>query len=151
MEGSDAPGEGLRLFSNLGRYGEDGWRGSNRPLGAMALGHQHGGCHCSAARGGWSSTPSLPEVWWLELFGVKWCGDIGDTHPGFNRGGGWLQGGWRRWLNLLGLQRCRTALLVILQPQGWVPKLPRSLLKILPQSNCFGRRWIGACDDCFEF
>jgi hypothetical protein len=36
MEGSDPPGEGVRLFSNLGRYGEDGRRGSNRPLGAAA-------------------------------------------------------------------------------------------------------------------
>jgi hypothetical protein len=27
MEGSDPPGEGVRLFSNLDRYGEDGQRG----------------------------------------------------------------------------------------------------------------------------
>jgi hypothetical protein len=88
MEGSDPPGEVVRLFSNLDRYGEDGQRGSNWPLGAVALGHRHGGCHCSAARAGRSSALSLPGVWQLELFGLKRCRDIGDTHPGFNRGGG---------------------------------------------------------------
>jgi hypothetical protein len=153
MEGSDPPGKGVSLFSNLSHYGEDGQKRSNRLLGAAALGHRHGGCHCNAARAGRSSIPSLPDVWRLELFGLKWCGDIGDTHPspGFNHGEGWLQGCWRRWLNLPGIRQHCTALLEILQPQGWVPKLPRSLLKILPWSNCFRRRWIGACDDCFEF
>jgi hypothetical protein len=24
-------------------------------------------------------------VWRLELYSLKRCGDIGDTHPGFNR------------------------------------------------------------------
>jgi hypothetical protein len=36
MEGSDPPGEGVRLFSNLDRYGEDGQRGSNWSLGEAA-------------------------------------------------------------------------------------------------------------------
>jgi hypothetical protein len=88
MEGSDPPGEGVRLFSNLGYYGEDGRRGSNRLLGATAPGHRHGGSHCNAAQAGRSSAPSLLGVWRLELFGLKQCRDIGDTHLGFNRGGG---------------------------------------------------------------
>jgi hypothetical protein len=36
MEGSDPPGEGVHLFSNLDRYGEDGQRGSKWPLGEAA-------------------------------------------------------------------------------------------------------------------
>jgi hypothetical protein len=91
--------KGILCF-NLSRYGVDGWRGSDWPLGATALGHQRGGYHCYAARAGWSSTPSLLGVWRVESFGLKWCGDIEDTHPRFNRGGEWLQGGWQRQLNL---------------------------------------------------
>jgi hypothetical protein len=36
---------------------------------------------------GQSSTPSLPGVWRLELFVLKLCEGIGDTHPRFNHGG----------------------------------------------------------------
>jgi hypothetical protein len=121
MEGSDAPGEGVRLFSNLGHYEEDGQRGSTQSLGAVVLGHWHNGCHCNTARAGQSSTPRLLKVRQLELVCLKWCGDIGDTHPGFNRGGGWLQGGWQHRLNLPGLWRHRTALHEILRPKDGFP------------------------------
>jgi hypothetical protein len=51
---------------------------------------------------GRNSSPSLPRVWRLKLFGLKWYKDIKDTHPRFNRGEQWLQGGRRRQLDLLG-------------------------------------------------
>jgi hypothetical protein len=40
MKGSDPLGKGAHLYFNLGRYEEDGQRGSNRPLGAAVLGHR---------------------------------------------------------------------------------------------------------------
>jgi hypothetical protein len=51
MKGSDPIGKGAHLYSNLGRYGENGQRGSNRPLrGGWAEGIQ------PAVRGGGAGT-----------------------------------------------------------------------------------------------
>jgi hypothetical protein len=76
----------VRLFFNLIRYGEDGRRGSNWPLGVVALGHQHDDRHCSIARASRSSALRLPRVWRLELFGLTMRG-----HRGYSP---WVQS-WR--------------------------------------------------------
>jgi hypothetical protein len=94
MCGSDSMKRRGILCFNLSRYTVDGWRGSDRPLGVAVLGHRCDDCHCCTAQASRSSAPSLPKVGRLESFG------IGDTHPRFNRGGEWLQGGWQWWLNL---------------------------------------------------
>jgi hypothetical protein len=86
-------------------------------------------------------------VWRQDFFGLKQCGDIGDTHPGFNVVGDDFMVADDGGLNFPGFD-------------GMAWPHPRSsgskdgfasFLKILPQSNCFGRQRIGACDDCLGF
>jgi hypothetical protein len=125
MCGSDSMKRRGTLCFNLSRYGVDGWRGSDRPLGAATLGHRRGVCHWCTARTGRSSAPSLSGVWRLESSSLKWCRGIRDTHPRFNRGGEWLQGGGRRHLNLPGFDGVARP---YLRPSGPKDGFPRFLV-----------------------
>jgi hypothetical protein len=74
----------VRASYNLSHTSEIGrWRAVSPPQ-MMALGHQCGGCPRCAAR---PSRAPLRAPWGVAasiFLGLKRCGDIVDTHPGFN-------------------------------------------------------------------
>jgi hypothetical protein len=88
--------------SNLSRTREIRWRRAVSLTRGVGAGTPVRWLPSLRRTAGRSSALSLPMVWRLESFGLKWCRGIWDTHPRFNHGGEWLQGGRQRWLNLLG-------------------------------------------------
>jgi hypothetical protein len=75
--------EPIRAGYNLSRTSEIGrWRAVSLPRTA-ALGHRCGGFPRCAARLVGAPRGVVASVFLV----LKWCGDIGDTHPGFNVAG----------------------------------------------------------------
>jgi hypothetical protein len=97
--GSDSTWLNRYKPSNLSRTSEIGWRRAASPTWGDDAGTPALRLPSLRRTTGRSSSPSLPRVWQLESFSLKWCRGIGDTHPRFNPGGEWLQGGGRWWLD----------------------------------------------------
>jgi hypothetical protein len=84
IDGPDLMAEPVRAGYNLSRSHEIGrWRAVSPPRMAV-LGHQRGGYPRCAVR--LAGAPlRAPQGTAIRVFlGLKRCGDIGDTYPGFN-------------------------------------------------------------------
>jgi hypothetical protein len=147
MDDPDLVTEPVWAGSNFSRMSEIGRRRAASPTRGGGVGTPVRWLPSLRPMAGRCSALCLTRVWRLESFGLKWCGGIGDTHPRFNCGGEWLQGGGRWWLGLYSFDGSAWS-----HPRPSDPKDGfSSFLEILPWSNCF-RRWrIGACDARFEF
>jgi hypothetical protein len=76
--------EPVRAGYNLSCTSEIGWwRAVSLPQ-TVAMGHRCGGCPRYAARLAGALLRAPQGVAASIFLGLKWCGDIGDTHPGFN-------------------------------------------------------------------
>jgi hypothetical protein len=87
IDGPDLMAEPVQAGYNLSRTREIGrWRAVSPPRMA-ALGHWCGGCPRCAARLVEAPLRAPRGTAVSAFLGLKWCGDIGDTHPGFNVAG----------------------------------------------------------------
>jgi hypothetical protein len=79
--------EPVQAGYNLSRTGEIGWWRAVSPPRTVALGHWRGGCPRCATR--MAGAPlRAPRGTAVRVFlGLKWCGYIEDSHPGFNVAG----------------------------------------------------------------
>jgi hypothetical protein len=100
--------EPVRVGNNLSRTSEIGrWRAVSPPRTA-ALGHRCGGYPRYAARLARAPLRAPRGVAASVFLGLNWCGDIGDTHPGFNVAGDDLKvahGGGLNFLSFDGVAR----------------------------------------------
>jgi hypothetical protein len=87
IDGPDLMAKPVRAGYNLSRTCEIGWWRAVSPPWTAALGHWRGGCpHCAARLAG--APLRAPRGTTVGVFlGLKQCGGIGDTHPGFNVAG----------------------------------------------------------------
>jgi hypothetical protein len=136
--------------SNRGRWSHDGRWGSVHHYGRRRW--DVDAVAARAAPRGWPEFRSeFPGV--LRL-GFSWPKTV-RGHRGFLHrvqcGGGWPQGGCRRWLGLLELRRHRTASPEVLRPSELVPKVPRALHEILPGPIASGGDEFGDHGVCFGF
>jgi hypothetical protein len=122
IDGLDLMAEPVRAGYNLSRTREIGrWRVVSPPWTA-ALGHRRGGCPRCAVR--LAGAPlRAPRGTAVRVFlGLKRCGDIGDTHPGFNVAGDDLKvadGGGLDFLSFDGVARPHPR---SSGPRDWFPR-----------------------------
>jgi hypothetical protein len=76
--------EPVRAGYNLSCTSEIGWWRAVSPPQTVAMGHRCGGCPRYAARLAGALLRAPQGVAASIFLGLKWCGEIGDTHPGFN-------------------------------------------------------------------
>jgi hypothetical protein len=87
IDDPDLMTEPVRAGYSLSRTSEIGrWRAVSPPW-TTALGHRCGGCPRCVMRLAIAPLRAPRGVAASIFLGLKWCGVIGDTHPGFNMAG----------------------------------------------------------------